>query len=278
MNKLPLVSILTALYNHEGYVKESLDSILQEEYSNLELIIVNDGSTDNSEEVVKKWIEENSHLIKVIYICRPNKGICATANELINRANGKYIVWLPSDDILINNTIKDRVSILENSPDKLVLLSDAAVINSKGEKVGDSSMEHHQVNKDNYHTVDGIIKQTIQGLGISGATLFVNKEIYNLVGLYPENLAAEDWYFFQRAASKEKILFWDKTVSLYRIHDKNTSHALNYKIFSSIIASFVKNYFQFPNWYYRYLATVQIVKLSLIYMKVRAKVLIHELS
>ncbi|MET3112924.1 alpha-1,3-rhamnosyltransferase [Pedobacter sp. CG_S7] len=277
MNNTPLVSILTALYNHENYIKESLDSVLQEEYTNLELIIINDGSTDNSEQIVKEWIKKNGGLIRTEYFFRSNKGVCATANELILKARGKYIVWLPSDDLLINNTIKDRVTILENNPDKLVLLSDAAVINANGERIGESSMEHHRVDKKNYHSIDGLIKQTITGLGVSGATLFLNKKIYDLVGFYPENLAAEDWYFFQRAACKGKILFWDKTVSLYRIHNSNASNALNYKIFSSIIISFIKNFSQFPSFHYRILASIQIIKLSLIYLKVRAKVVIHEL-
>lgn len=271
MSKSPLVSILTALYNHEKYIEESLNSILQEDYVNKELIIVNDGSTDESELVVKKWIEANGHILPVEYISRPNKGICATANELITRSRGKYLVWLPSDDVFINNTIGDRVRILEDNPDKLVLLSDAAVVNSNSEIIGKSSMEHHQVNKQNYLNDDGILKQTITGLGISGATLFVNKGIYNLVGLYPEGLSAEDWYFFQRAAINKKILFWDKTVSLYRVHAKNTSHALNYRIFSSIIISFLMNYRSFPTLNYKWLATRQIVKLSLIYVKVRIK-------
>lgn len=271
MFNTPLVSILTALYNHESYIKEALDSILSEDYPHKELIIINDGSTDDSEGIVKDWILENGHLFPVEYISRPNKGVCATANELIAKARGKYIVWLPSDDILLNNTIRERVLILENTPDKLVLLSDAAVIDFEGNIIGSSSMEHHCVDKKNYLSDEGILKQTINGLGISGATLFVNKEIYDLVGLYPEDISAEDWYFFQRAASKSKVLFWDRTVSLYRIHNTNASHELNYKIFGSIIISFLSNYWYFPSWYYRALATKQIIKFSLIYVKVRAK-------
>ncbi|RYE15248.1 MAG: glycosyltransferase [Rickettsiales bacterium] len=277
MNNTPLVSILTALYNHEQYIKETLDSVLNEDYENKELIIINDGSTDDSEQVVKDWIKDKGHLIHTEYFYRSNKGVCATANELILKAKGKYIVWLPSDDLLANNTISKRVSILERNPDKLVLLSDAAVINSTGKIIGDSSMKHHCVDKKKYYSTEGILKQTINGLGISGATLLLNKDIYKLVGLYPEDITAEDWYFFQRAASKNKILFWDEVVSYYRIHSTNTSHALNYKIFSSIIISFIRNYKYFPNLYYRLLACKQIVKFSLIYVKVRSKLLINEL-
>jgi len=276
MNDLPLVSILTALYNHEQYIKETLDSVLTEEYVNKELIIINDGSIDGSEQVVKEWIKNNGHRIHTEYIYRANKGVCATANELINRSNGKYILWLPSDDVLTNNTLAERVRLLESNPNKLVLLSDAAVIDTNSQIIARSSMERHCVDKGNYHNFDGILKQTITGLGISGATLLMNREIYNEVGLYPEGLAAEDWYFFQRAASKGRILFWDRIVSFYRIHNTNASHALNYKIFGSIIISFLKNYKCFPN-KYKPLAAKQVIKFSMIYLKVRAKALIHEL-
>ncbi len=270
----PLVSIIIPCYNHEKYIKDCLDSILTDTYLNKEVVIINDGSNDSSDLEILKWIN-NNNVIKITYLSRENRGVCSTLNQLILLAKGKYILPLASDDMLCNDTIAERVLILENNPSKLVLLSDAAVINSNGKIVMTSSMQnYHKVCKLNYYSFDGILRQTMVSLGVSGATLLVNKKIYDLVGLYPEKISAEDWYFYQRAAAMGKIMFWDRIVSFYRVHSFNTSSATNPKIFSAILTSFIINYKIFPSTKYKILAIKQIVKFSLIYMKVRIKIIL----
>jgi len=267
----PLVSILIPCYNHEKYVLETLNSVLSDTYPNKEIIIIDDGSKDSSDAQISNWVTINKNKIAIKYFTRNNRGICYTLNELIGISNGKYIIPLASDDILINDTIFDRVQMLENNPDKMVLLSDAEVINGEGVTIFSSSMEFHKVNKHNYYTRNGIMKQTMVNLGISGATVLINKDIYDIIGGYPKDIIAEDWYFYQRAAGIGKILFYDQKVSLYRVHDSNTSNSLNYKIFSSIILSFIRNFSYFPGIFFKLLAIKQIAKFALIYLKIRLK-------
>jgi alpha-1,3-rhamnosyltransferase len=286
MSNTPLVSILTALYNHEKYVKEALDSILNEDYTNKELIIVNDGSSDNSEEVVKKWIQENGHLIPVEYYFRPNKGVCETANELVAKARGKYIVWLPSDDALYGNTISERVTILEQNEEigKLVLVSDAKVIDSNSSVIKGSSMtEYNRGDKNKYLDDTGILEEVLLNPSVSGPTLMINKSIYEIVGLYPKNLKGEDWFFMQRAASINGILFWDTPVGHYRVHDSNTSGthiSLEKKseIVFYILKTFCINLLWFKNYKSRFLALKQIIKYSLSLIKLKLKIFLNKIK
>jgi alpha-1,3-rhamnosyltransferase len=271
MNTAPLVSVVIPCYNHEKYVKSTLDSILEDTYPNKEIVIINDGSKDASNNVIQSWIKDHKEEIRIEYLNRENRGLCATLNQLVKISNGKYVLLLASDDILINNTITKRVEILENNPTKLVLLSDASIINNQGKIIFESSIEFHNASKNNYNTVDGILYQTIVNLGISGATVLINRKIYDIVGFYPEDLSAEDWFFYQRAAAHGKILFWDQTVSYYRLHDSNTSNSLNYKIFGSIIISIKRNFKLFPNYKYKVLALRQAIRFSLIYIKIRIR-------
>ncbi|MDB9938744.1 glycosyltransferase family 2 protein [Candidatus Thioglobus sp.] len=118
MSKEQLVSFLIPYYNHKQYVGQTLDSILNDTYPNKEVIIINDGSTDNDIGVINDWIDRNSNTLPIKFISRENKGITKTFNELARASKGKYIVFCASDDYLINNTIKDRVSILEKKSRK----------------------------------------------------------------------------------------------------------------------------------------------------------------
>lgn len=271
MNEYPLVSFIIACYNHEKYVTKTLDSILQDSYPNKEIVIINDGSKDKSDEVIKLWITAKAQQVPVNYISRPNKGICPTLNELLDNAKGKYIVPIASDDMLYGNTTKERVEILESNPSKLVLVSDALVINDDDKIILPSAMENYNHgNKAKYSSEEGIIEETILNPSISGPVVIYNKDIFNIIGKYPENIAAEDWFFYQRAAAKLKILFWDTKVSLYRLHDSNISgqkSKVKGKLVKAIIKTFIINMSWFPGSHFKWLAFKQIRHYTYIYLR-----------
>ena len=123
-----LVSIIIPCYNHENFIERTLNSVIEDTYEHKEIIIINDGSTDNSDVKIQEWIAALKQKESIRYINRPNKGICATINEMLELARGKYILPLASDDCLFGDTITRRVKILEERPDKYVLLNDAYVI------------------------------------------------------------------------------------------------------------------------------------------------------
>lgn len=232
----PLVSILIPSYNHSDYIVETLNSTLEDMYKNKEIVIIDDGSKDNSADVIEQWIIAHPDQ-KINFKKRGNKGLCATLNELVEMAEGKYGVLLASDDVLINNTIGERVKILENS-NKKVLVSDAVVIDDKGEKIYDSMLsDFHKADKSKYVNDDELMDQIIFKFSISGAVVMMDLDIFKLIGKYPEDLKAEDLYFYTSAAAKGDLLFYDRYVSKYRIHDFNTS-----KDNPEILKSFVKTY------------------------------------
>ncbi len=231
----PLVSIIIPSYNHALYITEALDSVKADSYPNKEIVVIDDGSRDESVKVIEKWMAQNPS-INVKFRSRENRGLCRTLNELVEATEGKYLVILASDDYLVNNTISERVAILEDHPEKLVLVSDAEVVDDKGEKIFDSSMEgFHKKKKKNYLTDEGILDEVLFNFGISGAVVLLDKSIYKEIGLYPENLHGEDLYFYSKAALNNKILFYDKVVSGYRIHDTNTSANKNPDLLKNVM-------------------------------------------
>ena len=218
----PLVSILISCYNHAHFVAETLDSVKADTYPNKEIVIIDDGSKDNSVQVIENWMKENPGE-NVTFSHRPNKGFCASLNELLDIAAGKYIVLVASDDLLVNNTIAERVEILQNS-DKMVLVSDAEVINDNGATTHKSMLsDFHNADKVKYKTEEGILDEILFNFAISGAVVMMDKNIFSVIGKYPEDLKGEDFYFYIKSASEYQIVYFDKIVSKYRIHSSNTS-------------------------------------------------------
>ena len=98
----PLVSIVIPCYNHSQFVQETIQSIIDQDYENIELIIIDDGSKDNSVEVIQEMIPAcEERFVRFEFRYRPNKGLCATLNEALEWCEGEYFSPLASDDIAL---------------------------------------------------------------------------------------------------------------------------------------------------------------------------------
>jgi len=251
MSKEQLVSFLIPYYNHKQYVGQTLDSILNDTYPNKEVIIINDGSTDTDIGVINDWIEKNSKTLPIKFISRENKGITKTFNELARTGKGKYIVFCASDDYLINNTIKDRVSILEKNQEKMVLIADTTVVDSNSKAIYKSSIDewlpHKRSNKENYFSDEGLAYEIINRWKINGPCSMMNKRLFIESGGYDETLFLEDWDFYLRAAAHKSIIYYDQKVAAYRVHGKNFSSKSKFKLTYCLYLSAKKNYSLFSN-------------------------------
>lgn len=124
-----LVSVIIPAYNAAKYIEETINSAIQSSYSSIEIIVVNDGSTDNTREVVLTIREKYSELIK--YIEQSNSGVAAARNLAIRCANGKYILPLDADDLIDKDYIKKGVDVLANSPEVKVVYGGAYYFGAK---------------------------------------------------------------------------------------------------------------------------------------------------
>lgn len=218
----PLVSILIPSYNHAKYITQTLDSIYNDSYCNKEIIIIDDGSVDNSVTVIGEWINSHKESIDIKFKTRENRGINKTLNELKSLANGDYYLIIASDDFLINNSIKKRIELLKKHPDKMVVFGDAHIVDENNVQVVESSIEQfHHGNKNELMTDTGILKAALFNPVFSGALDIVDKRIYDIIGDYPDNVKVEDWFFWQSVAISKKTIFINDYVSCYRRHDAN---------------------------------------------------------
>jgi len=124
------VSIIVPCYNHAQFLEETLQSALKSTYKNIELIVVNDGSTDNSEEVALKYVQQHPN---ISYVYQTNQGPSVARNNGISRAKGPYILPLDADDHISNDYIEKAVEILEHREDVILVYCHAEFF---GEKQG----------------------------------------------------------------------------------------------------------------------------------------------
>ncbi len=108
----PLVSVVMSVYNSEKYLKEAIESILNQTYTNFEFIIVNDGSTDSSLDIIQEYMKKDE---RIVLISRDNKGLPYSLNEGIEKAKGRYIARMDADDISLPARLEEQVEFMEKN-------------------------------------------------------------------------------------------------------------------------------------------------------------------
>lgn len=192
---MPKVSVICTCFNHEQYVSASLQSVLDQTYSNYELIVVDDGSTDSSANTIERFINDYPQ-ISFIRL-EKNQGICRAFNSAFKTCSGDFIIDLAADDILM----PDRLSKGVASFDKLdktfgVIFSDADWIDGKG--------THLFFHSDKYpHATipDGnVYEDLIERYFICSPTMMFRRAVIETLGGYDETLTYEDFDFWIRSS------------------------------------------------------------------------------
>jgi glycosyltransferase involved in cell wall biosynthesis len=221
----PLVSILVPAYNHEDYVATTLNSILGNSYVNKEVVIINDGSTDETPNIVAEWVKKNCNKIDVIYLSRENLGVVKTLNELISMSNGEYIYCLASDDRLLDGGIEIMVGYLQNHKEKMAVIGDSTLINKESKIIFKSTLkEYFNVCVEKYQSDEKLRNEVILRWSVAGSVFLARKKLYLFPEFsYNEKLQHEDWDMYLKLVSKNYLGFVESCVSEYRIHEANVS-------------------------------------------------------
>ncbi len=121
-NEQPLVSIIIPCYNHANFVQDCIQSVIAQTYQNIELIIIDDGSKDETVEKIQKLVTQcTERFVKFEFRHRPNKGLSATLNEALEWCQGEYFSAIASDDMMLNDKIEIQIDFLKNSIDSTIV-------------------------------------------------------------------------------------------------------------------------------------------------------------
>tara|TARA_R110001583_G_scaffold145875_1_gene297896 strand:- start:19933 stop:20988 length:1056 start_codon:yes stop_codon:yes gene_type:complete len=221
-DNLPLVSILAICYNHEKYVIETLDSILHQTYSNIQLIIIDDCSHDNSVNEIENWIKLNS--VDCLFIARTeNLGLCKNLNEGIQLCEGEYYQSIACDDILELQKIEKQVAFFKNEPDDvMVVCSNFSTIDKNGIVISDTYFkEDFMFPKDVFSTL--LSKYMGYQIIVHSPTVLLKRNVFDTVGMYDDSLHQEDFYMWLLISSKFSIGYLNEVFAKYRVLDTSLS-------------------------------------------------------
>lgn len=222
--EFPLITVLIPVYNTERFVSQALDSVLMDSYPHKEIAVINDGSSDNSEGEIRRWIELHREALPIHHRSRPNLGITRTLNEAMRIAEGSYFALLASDDVLIDGGLTARYEYLKRNPQKLAVIGDCNVVNECGQKLHDSLLfEYRHGVRELFATNAGTRRQFIRHWFGVGPSLMFDRRLIDRIGAFDESLKAEDLDFFLRMSGANLIGFVDAIVGAYRVHGSNTS-------------------------------------------------------
>ncbi len=220
----PLVSVLIPAFNHERFVERCLDSVLEDPYPAKELVIIDDGSTDRTGEVIDEWVARHRGRLPIQYVRRENKGIAATLNELAVRAHGQLLRPGASDDYLLPGGLEAQVRYLQAHPGKRAVIGDSIVVDADGNKLHDSGMcDLHGADKRLYRSDDGIRRAIIRHWAVGGPVALIRKDALDTITRWSEGLRIDDWDLFLGLAAHNALGFIDVRVCAYRIHGSNLS-------------------------------------------------------
>lgn len=220
----PLVSVIIPAYNHEQYVGACLKSVIEQSYRNIEIIVINDGSTDNTEEEILSLTQNSERNIN--FISKENEGVCKTLNLGLSIAKGKYIAFLASDDMWVHNRIEKQVCFLEKNCNVGFIFSDSKFVFNEVVSVSRYSDYKTVLNKifSKPYTIKDIYYDLLLENFISAITVLVRKKCIDEVGVFDSNIAFEDYDMWLRLSKKFPVAYIPEPLALYRIHTKNISH------------------------------------------------------
>jgi glycosyltransferase involved in cell wall biosynthesis len=214
---VPRVSVCVPSYNHSRFLPQALESILRQTFSDLEIIIVDDGSTDNSLEIAKSYASNHPSKIKLhTHPNHENLGISATVNAAFKEVRGEYWMGLPSDDLLHPQKIARQVEFLDQHQEIGWVYSYANFVDNEGQLT--DGLFGNDVSKD-----PDPVETLIQGNQIPGMTALMRRSVSAQVGLHNPSLLYSDWHYWVRMAAASKVGFIPEPLVYYRLHDTNTS-------------------------------------------------------
>ena len=217
---VPLVSAIIPSYNHENYIEECVLSIVNQTYKNIELIVIDDGSTDRSREILEQLQKQHGFVL----VLQDNQGVSKTMNKAIRQyAHGKYITGSASDDFLMPDKVERQVNYMESDPDCSLVFGKVHMVDAQSWIIEGLTVVDPVEDPVYSVSFDGLIERNC----IPAATIMYRKDMWEQCGGYNENSIIEDWGLWLEFAYSGKIVYLDEYFAFYRWHGSNqTSNRL----------------------------------------------------
>ena len=217
-----LVSVIIPCYNQAHFLDEAIESVLAQAYAHFEIVVVDDGSTDNTSQVAARYPG-------VRCIRQSNQGLAAARNTGLRESNGRYLVFLDADDRLLPNALEIGVKELNSHPESALAFGRFHLIDAAGKSL--TKQLPRYVGKDHYREL------LLNNFIWTTAVVIYRRSVFQFVrGFDPIADGSEDYHLYLRVAQKFPIHYHDQTVSEYRQHGANMNTDSARMLISSLMA------------------------------------------
>ncbi|NLU91937.1 glycosyltransferase family 2 protein [Chitinophaga sp. Ak27] len=215
----PLVTVFMAAYNGEAYIEKAIQSVLNQSFTNFELLIINDGSTDRTLDIIRQFTDPRIRLVHN----DGNKGLTFTRNRGIEEAKGQYIAILDCDDIALPDRLKTQISFLASHPDIAICGGQAIAIDESGEQTGNL----------NVIAGDNISPELVFHNTFINSTLIIKRSAMLEAGGYRDYSPAEDYDLSYRISLRHPVANLNEVLVYYRLHGNNISKVQHERILNA---------------------------------------------
>ena len=214
--ELPLVTVMIPSYNHEKYIKESIQSVIDQTYSRLELIVIDDGSKDNSIQRIEEMrLSCEQRFEHFQFVFRENRGLSRTLNQGLSLARGEYFSIVASDDIMLPEKTAIQVDVFKKDSLITAVFGAHQYIDDESHVVSVKKAVYREFNFQEifYHQHD-----------IPASSQMIKIDLLREIGGYNENTKVEDWDLWLRLTEVgAKLVYIPDIIVGYRMHDSNLS-------------------------------------------------------
>lgn len=226
-DKMPLVSVIIPTYNRVDLVSDAVNSVLNQTYRNIELIVVDDGSTDNTKEVLLAYGK------RIKYFYKHNDGNANARNYGVNKARGKYIAFLDHDDIWHPERLEKLIGYIERNNHYSAIISEVEFVDIDCKTLSYSNY------KDGFPVCEDALSYALKNLLDLFSNLIIKRDTMLALGEIDESLkAASDIDFYLRIAAKYKIALYGEPLLKYRKTDTSFSNKLFTKNRLNVLSKF----------------------------------------
>ncbi len=226
----PNIQILLSTYNGEKHLEEAISSLFLQTITDWQLIIRDDGSTDNTQSILETLKEKNPKKIIILADGQRNLGACNSFAKLLEHATAKYIMFCDQDDVWYPDKIEATYAkMLETEKvhsDKPVLIhSDLEVVNKNLETISSSMWQYQKIDP----RFGSNFKKLMAFNVVTGCTIMINQKVKEIALPISENAYMHDWWIAIKSSRYGVVKYVDRPLVKYRIHDSNVSGTVEAK-------------------------------------------------
>ncbi len=225
MSSSPLVTIICLCYNHELFLPEALDSVLAQTYANLEIIVVDDCSTDGSVAIINRYLQRYPQLSFIS--TGQNRGNCAAFNLGWRVSNGAFVIDFATDDVLYPTRVAEQVQAFERAGAAYgVVYTDALLVDDLSRPLKCHYKRDSQGRLLSFAPSGDVFAHLLRRYFISPPTMMVRREVLEALNGYDESLAYEDFDFWIRSSRCFKYMYLDRVLTKRRVHANSLSRKI----------------------------------------------------